>query len=351
MKTVLIDRANSGRASDAGAGIISPETSTRDSSVWFDFAIRAARYYPTLIEEIGQHESGYAKCGLLKIAVSHEELETYEQTKTFLIERNRRRLGGRHNLHEISPNETREIFPPVKDVVGALYNDDAARVDGRLLVKSILSVAKLEGLRVLNGSVNRLITTRGRVTGVKLGDDTLSAQHTVLACGAWTNSFQHQLGRTLPIEPQRGQIIHLFRKDIETKSWPIVDGLRGHYIVAWPDHRVVVGATRECGSGFEPCLTTSGVLEVLSEALRIAPGLAPWTVREMRVGLRPVSPDGLPILGKVPGIEGAYLATGHGSTGLTTGPYSAKLIADLILGRSLDVDISPFDASRFLNNT
>jgi D-amino-acid dehydrogenase len=71
----------------------------------------------------------------------------------------------------------------------------------------------------------------------------------------------------------------------------------------------------------------------------------------MRVGLRPMSPDGLPILGKAPGVEGAYLATGHGSTGLAVGPYSAKLVTDLILDRPLEVDISPFASSRFRSHT
>jgi len=85
---------------------------------------------------------------------------------------------------------------------------------------------------------------------------------------------------------------------------------------------------------------------VLAEALRVAPGLAAAEVREVRVGLRPASRDGLPILGPVPGIENLLLATGHGSVGLQLGPYSGKMIAGMIAGEA-ETDIAPFRLARF----
>jgi D-amino-acid dehydrogenase len=117
--------------------------------------------------------------------------------------------------------------------------------------------------------------------------------------------------------------------------------------VPWPDHRVVVGATRETGSGFHPYTTAAGVREVLSEALRVAPGLAAADIRDIRVGLRPYSADTMPVLGPVPGVHGIVLATGHGPTGLTLGPYSGKVVADVILGTQPTVDISAFYVTRF----
>jgi D-amino-acid dehydrogenase len=118
-------------------------------------------------------------------------------------------------------------------------------------------------------------------------------------------------------------------------------------MVPWPDHRVVVGATRETGSGFQPHTTAAGVREVLSEALRVAPGLAAADIRDIRVGLRPYSADTMPVLGPVPGVRDIYLATGHGPTGLTLGPFSGKVVADLALGRRPTTDISPFYVTRF----
>ena len=121
----------------------------------------------------------------------------------------------------------------------------------------------------------------------------------------------------------------------------------GTGLTAWPDGRVVAGASRETGSGFDVSTTAAGVHEVLGEALRVAPGLADAELREIRVGLRPMSSDGLPILGPVPRVPGAWIATGHGPFGLTLGPYSAQLVADMILGHPVEPDLTPFALSRF----
>ena len=120
-------------------------------------------------------------------------------------------------------------------------------------------------------------------------------------------------------------------------------------MVPWPDNRVVVGATRETGSGFDARTTVSGVREVLGEALRVAPGLAAAEIREIRVGLRPYTQDLLPVLGPVPGRKNVWLATGHGPTGLQLGPYSGKLIADLIQGRDLPLSLDAYRITRFFS--
>lgn len=159
-------------------------------------------------------------------------------------------------------------------------------------------------------------------------------------------AFAGQLGVRLPVAPQRGQILHLRVPDARTADWPVVHAFQDQYIVAWGGGRVVAGATRETGSGFEPRITAGGVQSVLAEALRVAPGLAGAELIEMRVGLRPMSADGLPILGPVP-VAGVQLITGHGPSGLTYGPYCARLVTDLLVGRALELDLSPFAIDRF----
>lgn len=119
-----------------------------------------------------------------------------------------------------------------------------------------------------------------------------------------------------------------------------------HYLLPFADRRVVVGAARETGAGFEPRLTAAGVAAVLSDALRVAPGLRPATVRELRVGLRPATPDGDPILGSLLGCDGLWAATGMGPQGLTIAPYCGRLVADAILGRAPELDLSPYSAAR-----
>ena len=351
VRTVLVDRADVGRATDAGAGILSPETNSRDPEAWFQLAAAAVAYYPALIDRLRDEQAGdtgYARCGQLVVAVSDDEVEPFERARRIVFERQRQRgTPSPADLHEVSAADARELFPPLAPVRGAIYSRVAARVDGRLLNRALRSAAEARGLVVRAGSVERLVREGDRVTGLVTGGETIGAGAVAIAGGAWSQAFGDQLGVTIPVAPQRGQIIHLGLHGTDTSRWPMISAFHHHYMVAWPDSRVVAGATRETGSGFAPHTTAAGVRETLGEALRVAPGLAGAEVREIRVGLRPFTSDTLPVLGPVPGVGGAFLVTGHGPTGLTLGAYSGKLVATQMLGKTPATDLSPFSVARF----
>jgi D-amino-acid dehydrogenase len=350
-RTLLVDRADVGRATDAGAGILSPETNSRDPEAWFRLAVEAAAYYPALIDQLRAeqaNDTGYARCGQLVVAVSEDELESFERARRLISERQRRRgLPKAEDLHEITAAEARDLFPPLAPVRGAIYSRGAARVDGRLLNRALRTAAEGRGLVVRAGSVERLVLDGDVVGGLVLGAETVLAGGVAIAGGAWSEAFAAQLGVRIPVAPQRGQIIHLGLHGVDTSRWPMISAFHHHYMVPWPDSRVVAGATRETGSGFTPHTTAAGVREVLGEALRVAPGLAGAEVREIRVGLRPLTSDGLPVLGGVPGVHGVFLVTGHGPSGLTLGAYSGKLVAEQMLGKPPALDLSAFSVSRF----
>jgi D-amino-acid dehydrogenase len=168
----------------------------------------------------------------------------------------------------------------------------------------------------------------------------------VIAGGAWTPALAHQLGVSLPVESMRGQIMHLAVDKYDTATWPIVQAVYGHYMVPWADARVAVGATVE-EAGFDADVTAGGIHEILREALRVMPGLAHATLREVRVGLRPWSADDLPIIGALPGVDHVFVCTGHGANGLLLGPISGRLVADAMLGNTPTLDLAPFSPSRF----
>jgi D-amino-acid dehydrogenase len=97
----------------------------------------------------------------------------------------------------------------------------------------------------------------------------------VAATGAWTNAFLKPAGLTLSVTAQRGQIVHIGLGMTDTSRWPaILPGGTGHYMLAFDDSRIVAGATRETGSGFDYRVTPGGLAEVLEQALAVAPGLA-----------------------------------------------------------------------------
>ncbi|MDS0297177.1 FAD-binding oxidoreductase [Halogeometricum sp. S1BR25-6] len=365
VETLLADRRDEGRATDAGAGILSPATTSRDNEPWVEFAVEAVGYYDELVaalerEQDGPH--GYAERGVLSVAVNDDEVEAFERTME-LIDGRRERFGIPEpgSLRELDADEARARFPPLADVERALYYEDAARVDGRTFESALRRAGESHGLTEREASVSELVLTGGDgddddgagsrgVDGVVLDSgERIDAENVVLAGGAWSESFGSQLGVEIPVEPQRGQIVHL-DVDADTDGWPIVSPFRGHYMVSWDDGRVAAGATREAGSGFVPRTTVEGLREVFDEVLRVAPGLADASLRASRVGLRPLTPDGLPVLGAVPDVAGAYLCTGHGPTGLQLGPYSGKVVADIVRGEtpeSFGADLGRFAVDRF----
>ena len=350
VETLLIDRHDEGRATDAGAGILSPATSARGSDdAWFDFAVEAVAYYDELVTTLETQQDGphgYAEKGLLRVAIDEEEITRFDDT---LVRIRERQAAGeppvRESLHELTPAEACEQFPPLTEPERALYYDDAARVDGQQFEGALRRAGENHGLTILNATVERLLVDGDSIAGVVADGERIATDAAVVAGGAWSAAFGEQLDVEVPIEPQRGQIVHL-NVTADTAGWPIVSPFREHYLVPWDDGRVAVGATRE-STGFASHTTVAGLQEVFSETVRVAPGLADASLREARVGLRPLSSDGLPVLGAVPEVEGAFLATGHGPTGLQLGPYSGKLVADAVRGTEPAFSLAQFAIDRF----
>ncbi|MWV63694.1 FAD-dependent oxidoreductase [Halorubrum sp. JWXQ-INN 858] len=353
-ETLLIDREDEGRATDAGAGIVFPATSSRSASpTWFAFALEAADYYPELAAALDGDDHGYARTGLLSVAVDPDEVDDYLEEKRRTERRTAERGRPRADrTAEISAERARELYPPLADAERVTHYADGARVDGRAFTAALCETGRSLGVTTERGDVTGIRVENGSVRGVTTAaGDAYDADAVVIAGGAWSPRFGADLGVDVPVEPQRGQILHLDVGPLDAPrpsgEWPIVKAFRHQYQVPWPDGRVACGATRETGSGFAPSVTLEGLREVSTEALRVAPGLADARHVETRVGLRPASPDGLPILGPVPSVEGAFLATGHGPTGLTLGPYSGKLVADAVRGVEPETDLKPFRVDRF----
>ncbi|NJN82729.1 MAG: FAD-dependent oxidoreductase [Caldilineaceae bacterium] len=350
-KTLLVDRADRGRATDAGAGILAPELSLHPQEAWFDFAVEAVAYYPHMVARLNREcggDTSFTICGMLLVATTDDEAEEVEAARKLILERQQRRGSPLPaDLHPVEPCDAKEMFPALGDVRHALYYRNAARVDGRMLSSVLCKAGELRGMQILHGNVESFVLRGDRVTGVVVDDVLYPSGTTVITGGAWSPAMAAQVGCTIPVAPQRGQIAHLELPGVETNQWPIVMGLAGHYLLTWPQSQVVVGATRENGSGFDPNTTVEGIHEVLGQALRLAPGLKRARFNEMKVGLRPVTPDGLPIICEVPGLTGLHMAVGHGPTGLQLGPYSGAIVAKLALNAPHTVDLSAFHISRF----
>jgi D-amino-acid dehydrogenase len=335
-RTALIDRGDPGRATDAGAGILSPETTRVGGDAWTGLAMACGRYYPVLASALtddGEADLGFSTSGLLAVALADWDIDAFEDLKAVALSRS----GG--GIGEIAPDDARARFPALGAVTRALWNPGAARVDGRRFSAAVLRSAVRHGLERVSASVDRVAEG-----SVMAGGRTFACRAVVVAGGAWSPALAAQLGVELPVGPERGQIVHLSTPS-DTGTWPIVSPVLGHYLVPWPGGRVAVGATREPDAGFATSPTVAGVRQVLNEVARVAPGLVDATLLEIRVGLRPACRDGLPVLGPIG--ERVFVATGYGADGLLLSPWCGSLVASWVLGASPEPAVEAFLPSRF----
>ncbi len=348
--TLLVDRRDPGRATDAGAGILSPETNKHPLDAWDELVRACGRYYPALEAALragAAAETGYGRCGLLTFALGDWDLEEFENAARLILEREQRHgPSDAGPLRRVTAEEAKELYPPLGRVTGALYHPDAARVDGRLFNAAVLAGAGRAGTETRMGDT-RLVLRGDHVDAVEVAGERIPCGAVVIAGGAWSDAFGAVLGVSIPIVPARGQIVHLHVPGADTGSWPILSPVLGMYQVPWPGGRVAVGATVEPEAGFDPRPTVGGMRLVLSEAMRVAPGLADAGFVEVRVGLRPVSSDDLPVVGALPGWANVHIASGYGANGLLLSPYCARGVAATALGQPLDPLLAPFGAARF----
>jgi D-amino-acid dehydrogenase len=340
----VVDQAHEGRATAAGAGILCPWASHVDDPAFYELYAAGARYYSDLVpalSELGETDLGFRRVGALIVSTDPTELKSAES----LLRDRRMEAPEIGKVDRLFPREVKALFPPLRADLAGIHVAGGARVDGRRLAASLLRAAEHHGATVARGFVE-LISRGDRVPSVRLDDREIVADAVVITAGAWSPALLRPLGINLPIQPQRGQIIHLHLPGQETNTWPVVLPPGSHYLLAFDDSRVVAGATRESGAGFDYRVTAAGQAEVLSEALRIAPGLGAATLVETRVGFRPVSLDGRPLLGQVRNVEGLVIGNGLGAAGLTIGPLAGRLLADVVLDRQPALDLAPFDPLR-----
>ena len=347
-RVAVIDRSDNGYATAAGAGIIAPGVSLAAHADFYPLARVAVDYYDRLIPELaddGETGTEYANVGMIFVARDEAEWSRLPEAMRRMTEKRAQGMGNLGELSFIDQAQAKALFPPVADVSGAIHISDAARVNGRSLRDALRSAAINHGAVSLTASAE--VARAGDRVAVRVDGEMLSPDAVVIAGGAWSRSLAEAIGFALPLYPQRGQIVHFDLPGVQTGHWPILEWFGSHYILTFPENRVVCGATREHESGFDVRMTAAGVHEVLNVALNVAPGLASATIAEIRIGLRPFSPDGLPVLGNVPGLENLFLCTGHGPSGLLLGPVSGSIVANLINGEPVPLALTPYGIDRY----
>ena len=342
LRVVVLDRRQPGQeASWAAAGMLSPAPDSPRDIPLAPLGRESLRLYPQFVAAV-EEESGksasYARDGAIEILLApHGEIDRNQKVVEY-------RLLDL-SAEEISLSAARErekSFTP--DARAALWLPEEATVEPRLLVNALLAAAQNRGVVIRADSpVASLICERNRCLGVVAGGERIEAAHVVIAAGCFSGDIADgagHLARLLPTRPVRGQMLALQHDGFRLSR--VLRSERG-YLVPRRDGRIVAGSTKE-EAGFEKRVTAAGIRKVLDAAIELCPALAAAEIVETWSGLRPGTPDDLPILGPTD-IEGLLIATGHYRNGILLTPITAKLISDWIIRG--DAGFEEFDAATF----
>lgn len=337
----LVDGNFKGQATDAAAGIICPWLSQRRNKTWYTLAKNGAAYFNHLIqllEEDGETDTGYKKVGAISIHTDPVKLQEMEK-RALKRREDAPEIGEVYQLNEV---ETAKLFPPIAEGYSSIFVSGAARVNGRALRRALMGACKNHGVKVITGKAD-LIYDSGTAKGITVAGERIFADSIVVSAGAWTNQLLSTIGIKFDFTFQKGQIIHLQMERTNTNSWPVVMPPGNKSILAFDHGEIVIGSTHEKNTGFDMRVTAGGVDDILGQVLAVAPGLGNASIKDIRVGFRPYTPNFLPMFGEIPGYQRLYVANGLGASGLTVGPYLGYQLACFILGKSLEIDPSNYD--------
>jgi glycine oxidase len=344
----VLERAEPGcGASRVAAGMLAPVCElTFGEPELLELTLAAARLYPEFVAEVeaaSGEATGYERLGALHVALDRDEAaqlrRVHDLQRSLELE-----------AEWLPPRKCRDLEPGLTPSFhGGVFAAGEAAVDPRALTRALVAAARAEGVVVMTGTeAVEGIFEGDRLTGVRtrlshengnevrseLSPDTggkcVRSQTVVLANGAWSGAtpWLPEHARP-PVRPVKGQVLELRRRDGEPPARHILASERV-YLVPRGDGRLIVGATVE-EMGYDTTVTAGGVHELLREAYRLLPDVAEMELVDAIAGLRPGTPDNLPLVG--PGaIDGLVLATGHFRNGILLAPLAAQAVAEFLAG-------------------
>ena len=338
---IVDDRPIAMGATQASAGVLAPYIEMRDSTPLLGPAVRSLDLYDEFIRELSS-ESGapilYRRTGTIDLALNDEEYESLGVTASVIS-----RLGV--TAHLMDPQRARSEEPLAHPgVVGGLLVEAHGFVAPAVLTRALAESATRRGARMLEPARVLSIAPNGSATMVVTDKGPIACGSVVLAAGSWSSQIKVQgVHPPVPVRPVRGQLLNL--------KWPGARLRRatwssGCYLVPWDDGTVLLGATVE-EVGFDERATVAGVHGLLDAARRILPIAESAEFSGARVGLRPATADGLPIIGRSRAVPPLVYATGHYRNGILLAPLTAAAVPDILLENRVDPMLAPFAPERF----
>jgi glycine oxidase len=340
----LLERATPGaEASGAAAGLLAP-LGEPTATAFHDLAVASWRLYPSVVEELRS---------LTGIDVEHVTRGTIYPLYTADDVRQAGTraawaLGPEFGIEAWDRAEVQSREPALSPkVAGAMFVRGDHWVNNQRLVMAYAQAAVAAGVNLITGcGVSRVVVESGGCRGVVAQGDRYEADVTLLAAGAWTGALVASFGARLPVEPRRGQMAALAHVPPVIRHCLHGDDV---YLVPRLSGELLIGATVE-RVGFQRAVTAEGLAGLLQAAIDLVPALAALSISRTWYGFRPWAPDGLPILGPWPGVEGLWVATAHFRSGILLAPITARLMTEWITGGRPALAASAFLADRFISS-
>ena len=344
LKVALYDARDPGReASWASAGMISPAPENPAMIPFMPMSLASAALYPEFIRKVEQltgQDSGYQKCGALDVILDNDLQKAQEELSTIVA---LQRGVGLH-AEAISAERAREMEPALnEDTQAAIFRADEGSLDARAFTQAVLQAARQRGVEIFAGNgAKRLKKDGSHCRGLVLESGDAEAKWTIVAAGCFSARIEGAEPYA-PVMPAKGQMVALRCEGVEISH---ILWLGHKYLVPRKDGRIIAGSTIE-QAGFEHHVTAGGIQTILSEAMKMVPALQAARIEETWAGLRPDSPDHLPIIGPTD-VEGLLIATGHFRSGILLAPITARLIREWITTQQVSVDWARVSPMRFL---
>ena len=339
---MLDDRPPGMGATQASAGMLAPFTESKDRlDAFLELAVRSLDLYDGFVASVTSAAGatiGYQRTGTLEVATSREHMADLEDLAG--------RLKGRGvALRLLDARAARAEEPHLSaDVAGGLFIEPHGFVNAAELTRALAQAARCHGAVAIDGARARRISRGpGGIVVETTAGGPFSADAVVLAAGSWSAQLEIEGVARPPVRPVRGQLLHLAWRGTNLRR--VLWGERC-YMVPWPDGTLLVGATME-EVGFDERTTVAGVQGLLDAACALVPGAAAAGVLSARVGLRPGSPDAMPIVGPSRVMDGLFYATGHFRNGVLLAPVTAQLVADAMLSGRIDPALEAIGPQRF----
>jgi glycine oxidase len=326
--TVLERGEVSSEASGAAAGVLATLSDHGEHPPFFnqlcDESLRLFDEVLPVLAETGidvRHRS----VGLLEPAVAEDEIPALKAQ----FERHKDRRGVRW----LDGGQARSMEPGLSpETLAAIFTPDTRYLDPQRLTQAFSEAARREGVTICEHEpVSRFLRRGDRLRGVQTANGTYKADEIVITGGPWTTALANKLGANIPVRPVRGQMMSL-----EGPPRPLQHILMGRaLVIPREDGQTYVGATLE-EIGFRKRNTVSALRALRSGAAAMVPALADAKQRRAWAGLRPATPDALPVMGRIPGWRNAWVSSGHFRTGILLSPLSGKRMAHAIATSSDD---------------